>query len=117
MNVYIRFTLHLSNRALLDIARKEFGALLKKSNLRYRTEKSFQSYPCTPNSIGGHWALDFLVLPPEFQQDNHLENLRCLKESSLKSFQAAHPELGDVTIYRNLGNFPHLLQTMSAWWQ
>lgn len=111
-----RFTFNLQNRDSIHIARKEFGGLLKKLNLKYRTEKNFQYGQCSSRSNQRLWVLDFLILPPESQQDKYLETLRLLKESYLKQFQDAHPALGDVTIYRNLNNFPALIHTTSDWW-
>lgn len=118
MNYFmIRFTFHLQNQDSMDIARKEFGGLLRKLNLKYRSVNDFDGYQCSSRSDSRPWELDFLILPPEYQQDTCWEALRLLSESYLKPFQAAHPELGDVTIYRNLHNFPFLTQLTSDWWK
>lgn len=111
-----RFTFNLPSQDSIRIARKEFGGLLKKLNLKYRTEKNFLFGQCSSRLNQRLWVLDFLILPPESPQDKYLEALRLLKESYLKQFQDAHPELGDVTIYRNLYDFPALIRTTSDWW-
>lgn len=102
MENYICFTFHLRNRVMLETVRGKFGALLRSLHLRYRSESEFLPYRDLSNPRVRPWRLDFSMLPPEYQQDNHLEILRHLKESYLPRLKAAHPEWGDVAIYRNL---------------
>lgn len=118
MNDFIlRFTFNFQDRDSIRIARKEFGGLLKRLNLKYRSEKNFRPYQYSSRSSRSPWAFDFLILPPEYQQDKYLEVLRLLKESYLTPFQDTHPALGSVTIYRNLNSFPSLTHTTSDWWK
>lgn len=112
-----RFTFNLKDRTSVALARKEFGGLLRKLNLKYRSEKSFECYEYSPRSIERPWVLVFLILPPERPQDKYWESLRLLTQSYLKPLLAAHPALGDVSIYRNVGDFPDLIHTTSDWWR
>lgn len=107
MENYICFTFHLRNRVMLETVRGKFGALLRSLHLRYRSESEFLPYRDLSNPRVRPWRLDFSMLPPEYQQDNHLEILRHLKESYLPRLKAAHPEWGDVAIYRNLHLYPN----------
>lgn len=117
MENYICFTFHLRNRVMLETVRGKFGALLRSLHLRYRSESEFLPYRDLSNPRVRPWRLDFSMLPPEYQQDNHLEILRHLKESYLPRLKAAHPEWGDVAIYRNLHLYPNLIHSMSDWWR
>lgn len=113
----IRYRFYLPDKNMVGVARKEFGDLLKKLNLRYKSEKCHHGYLCTGLQDSRPWELDFLILPEEYQQDTYLEALQLLNESYLKPFLALHRELGDVSIYRNLLDFPALIHTTSGWWK
>jgi hypothetical protein len=63
-----RFTFRLQNIQDVCIARKEFGALLKRLNLKYKSKKNFHPWRCSPPATGRLWELDFLILPPEYQK-------------------------------------------------
>lgn len=116
MDFTFRFTFHLQNRVQLEIGRKDFGSLLKKLNLKYRTQKNFLLYQSQDPSNSYAWTLDFLILSKEYQQEHHLENLRYLIQSLIQEFEADHPELGGVDIYRNLNSFPYLILETQDWW-
>lgn len=113
----LRFRFNLYDRKSVDIAHKEFGALLRKLNLKYRSEKSYCGHIDLSRPDARPWELDFLILPPKYQQDMCWENLRLLMQSYLKPFQLAHPELGTLSMYKNLNNFPNLIHTTGAWWK
>lgn len=112
-----KYSFNLQGKVSVDIARKDFGALLKRLNLRYRTEVEFCGYQYSSPSSQGALVLDFLILPPEFQKDTWLENLRLLNQSYLEVFLADHQSLGVVTSYRNLIDFPSLFQSTADWWK
>ena len=101
-----RFSFHLPDRKTLESTRASFGALLKKLNLRYRSEKEFLFYKLPAHSDEYLWEMRFLILPPECQPDTYSKSLRYLNESGFQEYRNLHPGTGDVTIYRNLDNFP-----------
>lgn len=115
MNTYFRFTFRLSGSALISVARTDFGGLLRKLNLKYRTQKTWCPYQYQPSGLECHWELVFLICPPERQPDTRLATIQGLISRDLPEFEASHPELGKVTIYRNLSDYPHLLHQMPDW--
>lgn len=113
----LRFRFHLHDWRSADMARKEFGSLLRKLNLRYRSELNYLDYIDISLPDARPWELDFLMLPTRYQPHTCWENLRLLMQSYLKPFQAAHPEWGGVSMYRNLDAFPDLIHTTADWWK
>lgn len=113
----LRFRFNLRDRNSVDIAHKEFGALLRKLNLRYRSEQCFCDYIDLSLPNARPWELDFLILPPKYQPNTCWENLRLLNQSYLEPFLAAHPALEGVSMYRNLDDFPNLIHTTADWWK
>ena len=112
-----KFIFHLPNRLLLDDARKSFGAILKKLNLRYRSETNWNPYGSVSNGSEYHWELEFSLTLQGRQIKNHLETIRHLIMTAVPEFETSHPELGTVTICRNVIDYPGLCQLTSDWWQ
>lgn len=113
----LRFRFNLRDRNSVDIAHKAFGSLLRKMNLRYRSTQNFCGYIDLFQPDARPWELDFLILPPKYQQGTCWESLRLLNQSYLQPFLAAHPALGGVSRYRNIDDFPILIHTTSDWWK
>jgi len=106
-----RFTFYLnSSRAVVLAVRKEFGLCLRKFHLKYRTEYEYSVYLRSDSGAPMTWKLDFLISPPEGMPLHQWKNLEDLIATGLQPFLDSHPEVEDVTMFRNVYDYPDLLQ-------
>ena len=108
-----RYMFALPDRASMYEHRKSFGALLKKHNLRYRTESEYLVYQDSSQKNKCRWEICFLILPPESQTSKYLASLRLLNESLFQSYLDEHPEVVNASTYMNHSDFPFLIQVLS----